>query len=152
VKAHGDPGIVPALQAATHHLLEHVSSQLADLGLTAAEINLLAQFGAPAGSPDPRGADRSRAVSQLVIGTGQRPSTVTGILDRLERRGLTERQINPRDRRSFTVSLTDPGAAAAARVAAVVAGVERELESATSERARSGFRAVAAAVKGLHAS
>ncbi|MFN2202645.1 MAG: MarR family transcriptional regulator [Caldilineaceae bacterium] len=46
-------------------------------------------------------------VSRLV---GVSPSTLTRILDRLEKGGLIKRALNPEDRRSFRVSLTDHGA------------------------------------------
>jgi DNA-binding MarR family transcriptional regulator len=36
-------------------------------------------------------------------------ATITGLLDRLEREGLVERQNHPRDRRMLTVHLTDKG-------------------------------------------
>ena len=45
-------------------------------------------------------------VSQLV---GVSPSTLTRILDRLEAEGFVRRSLNPADRRSFRVSLTDSG-------------------------------------------
>ena len=45
-------------------------------------------------------------VDQLV---GVSPSTLTRILDRLEHEGLVKRALNPIDRRSFRVSLTDRG-------------------------------------------
>jgi DNA-binding MarR family transcriptional regulator len=36
-------------------------------------------------------------------------STVTGLLDRLEQKGLIEKQVDPRDRRALKVILTDAG-------------------------------------------
>lgn len=45
-------------------------------------------------------------VSQLV---GVSPSTLTRILDRLEDEGLVQRALNPVDRRSFRVTLTERG-------------------------------------------
>jgi DNA-binding MarR family transcriptional regulator len=135
----GGPGILLALQAATHHATERVSHELAALGLTPGEINLLAQFG----------ARRALTVAELVGGTHQRPSTVTGILDRLERRGLTARAINPDDRRSFIVSLTDTGLGAAASVAGAFDAAERELHATTQKRDRDGFYAVVGAIEHL---
>jgi DNA-binding MarR family transcriptional regulator len=45
-------------------------------------------------------------VSQLV---GVSPSTLTRILDRLEEEGMVRRTLNPMDRRSFRVTLTQRG-------------------------------------------
>ena len=53
----------------------------------------------------PSVAPQSRTVRELVDATGQRPSTFTGVLDRLERRGLIERRAYPTDRRSILVDL-----------------------------------------------
>lgn len=36
-------------------------------------------------------------------------STVTGLLDRLEQKGLIEKQVDPKDRRALKVLLTDAG-------------------------------------------
>lgn len=40
---------------------------------------------------------------------GVSPSTLTRILDRLEKEGLIQRSLNPMDRRSFRVTLTERG-------------------------------------------
>ena len=89
-----------ALQRATHALILALDAELETLGLSASETNLIACL--TPGEP--------RRTGELVVATGQRPSTVTGILDRLERRGLVERQLDPDDRRSFRVALTADGA------------------------------------------
>ncbi len=69
--------VLLALQRATHVTLHALSRELASLGLTAAEINALANL-----------ADgRARTVSELGAATGSRPTTVTSVLDRLEQRG-----------------------------------------------------------------
>ena len=41
--------------------------------------------------------------------TGVSPSTLTRILDRLEANSMIVRTLNPRDRRSFRITLTDSG-------------------------------------------
>lgn len=98
--------LIAALEAGVHRVLDHLAGELSDLGLSQAEINALAAL-RPA---------TPRAVGELVAATGQRPSTLTGVLDRLERRRLIRRRVNPADRRSFTVELTAAGEDAAARV------------------------------------
>ena len=109
--------LVADWQHVTHRLLAALDAELADLGLSAAETNALAAFGGAA----------SRTVRELVDATGQRPSTFTGVLDRLERRGLIERRAYPTDRRSILVDLTPAGSAAAARVVGAFADLERRI-------------------------
>jgi DNA-binding MarR family transcriptional regulator len=116
--------LVAAWQQVTHRLLAALEHELADLGLSAAEINALACFA---------GADR-RTVRELVGATAQRPSTLTGVLDRLERRGLVERAANPSDRRSILIRLTLTGRTHAERVAAAFAALEQRLPAGDVRR------------------
>jgi MarR family transcriptional regulator, organic hydroperoxide resistance regulator len=88
--------------------LSQLEDGVSNLGLSAAEINALACFG----------GEESRTGRQLVVAAAQRPSTLTGVLDRLEGWGLIERTPNPADRRSVLVRLTQSGRAVAARVPA----------------------------------
>jgi len=113
----GELPVVAVWQQVTHRLLAALEDEVSDLGLSAAEINALACFG----------GEESRTVGQLVAATAQRPSTLTGVLDRLERRGLIERTSNPADRRSVLVRLTQSGRVTAARVAGAFADLERRL-------------------------
>src|SRR5215207_4538105 len=133
------PGVVAALEATVHRVLEHVAAELADLGLSHGEVNALAQL-------EP---DAPRTVAALQAATGQRASTLTGVLDRLERRGLVERTLNPRDRRSFTVALTEAGADAAARVRRTFADVDRRALEAVPQRSARGFYDVLDALDAL---
>jgi DNA-binding MarR family transcriptional regulator len=109
--------LIAEWQRVTHRLLHAVEQELADLRLSAAETNALACF---AGAP-------ARTVRELVAATAQRPSTLTGVLNRLERRGLVTRTPNPTDRRSVLVELTPAGRGAATRVDAAFAAVEASL-------------------------
>src|SRR5438093_11075596 len=88
-----------ALQRATHATLQVLAAQLTDLDLTASEINALANL-----------ADgRSRTVSELGAAAGTRPTTLTSVLDRLERRGHISRGPAPGDRRAALSELTPSG-------------------------------------------
>jgi MarR family transcriptional regulator, organic hydroperoxide resistance regulator len=107
-------GVIAQLEAATHRVVEHLSAELRELGLTPGEVNALAHLR----------AERPLSVAELVAATGQRPSTLTGVIDRLERRGLAGRAVNPRDRRSFVLELTPAGIEAARTVEAAFASVE----------------------------
>ena len=62
--------------------------------------------------------DRRPTMNQLAAYLGLDKSSVTGLIDRAERRGLVAREPSPADRRSVLVSLTEPGRALAARVQA----------------------------------
>jgi MarR family transcriptional regulator, organic hydroperoxide resistance regulator len=104
-----------ALQRATHATLQLLAAELVDLDLTASEINALANL-----------ADgRGRAVSQLGAAVGARPTTLTSVLDRLERRGHITRGTRPADRRSVLIELTPSGRAAADAIRQAVTDLER---------------------------
>jgi MarR family transcriptional regulator, organic hydroperoxide resistance regulator len=124
--------IVAALEAAVHRVLDHLAAELSDLGLRQAEINVLAQLAPGA----------SRPVGELVSATGQRPSTLTGVLDRLESKGLVRRQLNAADRRSFTIGLTDAGEVAAARVRGAFDALHARVRDAVPSADMDGFHHV----------
>jgi MarR family transcriptional regulator, organic hydroperoxide resistance regulator len=121
--------VIVALEATTHRVLERLAAELAELGLSHGEVNVLAQL-----KPG-----TTRTVAELQAVTGQRASTLTGVLDRLERRGLIERQLNPHDRRSFTVRLTDSGAEAAAKISRTFRRLHGRALGAVSPQAAKGF-------------
>jgi MarR family transcriptional regulator, organic hydroperoxide resistance regulator len=79
--------------------------------------------------------------------TGTRATTLTGILDRLENRGYLTRELDPTDRRSFRLPLTEAGQAVARRVRAAVADLERDAAARLSETQIAGFHAVVAALQ-----
>jgi DNA-binding MarR family transcriptional regulator len=113
-------------QRVTHRLLSALDDELARLGLSAAEVNLLACLAD--GEP--------RTVGALGDATGQRPSTLTGVLDRLQRRGLVERRPNPADRRSTLVAPTAEGRAVAGEVAGAFERVAGRLPEDAAADAR----------------
>lgn len=117
-----DPPLVAVWQRVTHRLLAALDDGLSDLGLSAAEINALACI------------PNETTVRDLVAATAQRPSTLTGVLDRLERRGLIERAANPADRRSVLVRLTPEGRTQAARVTEAYAALEQRLPAGDLRR------------------
>jgi MarR family transcriptional regulator, organic hydroperoxide resistance regulator len=123
------PSLIAAVEATVHRVLEKLGTDLRDLGLTHGEVNALAALEAGSGC----------TVADLQKATGQRASTLTGVLDRLERRGLVERRPNPRDRRSFMVHLTDAGDEAAERVRTAVQALDRRALGAVSNEAADGF-------------
>jgi MarR family transcriptional regulator, organic hydroperoxide resistance regulator len=135
--AGGLPAVVLALQKTTHHTLHALSAALADLSINAAEINALANLG----------DGGIVSVRQLSDRTGTRASTLTGVLDRLENRGYLTRELDPADRRSFRLPLTEAGQAVADRVLAAVANLEREALGRLSATQLAGYHAVITALQ-----
>ena len=133
----GLPSPVLALQRATHHTLHALSAALADLNLSAAEINALANLG-EAGTLN---------IRQLSERTGTRASTLTSLLDRLENRGYLARELDPADRRSFRLPLTKAGQTAAAQVLAAIADLERSALSRLDATQLAGYHAVITALQ-----
>jgi len=128
---------VLALHRTTHHTLHALGSALADLNLTAAEINALANL-----------ADRGALnVRELSAETGTRATTLTGVLDRLENRGYLTRELDAADRRSFRLPLTEAGRGVAERVRAAVADLEQEALVRLSADQIAGFHAVMTALQ-----
>ena len=126
-----------ALHRTTHCTLHALSGALADLNLGAAEINVLANL-----------ADRGAlSVRELSAETGTRPTTLTGVLDRLESRGYLTRELDASDRRSFRLPLTEAGQAVAARVRAAVADIEHDALAGLSAAQIADFHAVIAALQ-----
>jgi MarR family transcriptional regulator, organic hydroperoxide resistance regulator len=125
-------GPVLALHRATHATLHALTARLADLDLPAADINVLANL-----------ADgQVRTVGALARATATRPSTLTSLLDRLTKRGHIVREVDPADRRSFMISLTPAGRAAARRAAEAVAGLERRALASVTPDQLAGFHAL----------
>ncbi|KRC66858.1 MarR family transcriptional regulator [Aeromicrobium sp. Root236] len=108
------------LQRATHVTLQVLETHLSGLGLKASEMNVLANL-----------ADgRPRTVSELAAAAGVRPTTLTGVLDRLEQKGHLVRETRDGDRRAVQVSLTPAGVTSSRQVQRAFAALEeRALEA-----------------------
>ena len=119
-----------ALQRATHATLQVLAAELVDLDLTASEINALANL-----------ADgRGRTVSELGAAVGSRPTTLTSVLDRLERRGHISRGARPGDRRVVLIELTASGQATAGTIREAIAALEARALATLPATALAGFR------------
>ena len=128
--------LVLALHRATHATLDSLQARLADLGLTPSEVNVLANL-----------ADgRARSIGELAADTATKPTTLTSVLDRLVRRGYVVRQLDPADRRSFLVSLTDGGRQAADAARAAMGDLERAVLATITSADLAGFRTVTRAI------
>jgi DNA-binding MarR family transcriptional regulator len=133
-------GVVAALQQAAHVTLHALAVRLARLDLAPSEQNVLAVL-----------ADGGRrTVGDLATATGTRPTTLTSVLDRLERRHLIRRQLDPADRRSFLVTLTPAGRQAARSVRVAITELERAALAELTPAQLAGFHAVTRALSGAH--
>jgi MarR family transcriptional regulator, organic hydroperoxide resistance regulator len=119
------------IQRAAHAIMHVLAAELADLDLTASEINALANL-----------ADgRGRTVSELGAAAGTRPTTMTSVLDRLERRGQISRGSLPGNRRAVLIELTPTGRRTAATIRQAIADLERRALSGLPAGAITGLRA-----------
>jgi DNA-binding MarR family transcriptional regulator len=129
------PPIVPALERATHAVALWIERALPDVGLSQAEVHVLAYLAAHAPCP----------INDLHYSFGHKRSTLTSLLDRLERRGWIRRAAHPASRRLVQIELTVAGRPVADRVAAAMRGLEERLV------ARVGRRDAAALLRLIHA-
>ena len=119
-----------ALQRATHATLQVLAAELVDLDLTASEINALANL-----------ADgRGRTVSELGAAVGIRPTTLTSVLDRLERRGHISRGARAGDRRVVLIGLTASGQATAGTIRQAISALEARALATLPAAALAGLR------------
>jgi MarR family transcriptional regulator, organic hydroperoxide resistance regulator len=129
-------GVVAALQRATHVTMRALGVSLYELDLTGSEQNVLAAL-----------ADgKDCAVGELAAATGTKSSTLTSVLDRLERKGALERIADDADRRSVLIRLTPPGRRTATRVQRAVATLEHSALAGLSPGQLAGFFAVTRAL------
>jgi len=124
------------MHKATRQIGLHFERRAKDSNLTPQEGHLLTYLRAYAPSP----------IGDLVRIFGVKASTMTSMLDRLEALGLTERNVNPDDRRSFVVSLTSHGKSIADDVQKFVEQTERDITRRVSKRDVEGFDAVMKAI------
>ncbi|MEU4294531.1 MarR family transcriptional regulator [Kribbella sp. NPDC026596] len=124
------------LQRATHVTLQVLGTELAELGLSASELNVLANL-----------ADgQARTVSELGVAAGVRPTTLTGVLDRLAQKGHITRAARPGDRRAVEIALTEVGMKSAGQVQRAFAAVEERALAGMSEGALNQARRVLTAL------
>lgn len=86
-------------------------------------------------------------IAELVRVFGQKHSTMTSMLDRLEGQGMIERRVNPEDRRSFLVSLTRKGKSQAKEIQKLVEKIEGEIGRRVTAENLAGFNATMKAIE-----
>jgi DNA-binding MarR family transcriptional regulator len=124
--------VLLALQRAAHASAHALSAELAAQDLTGSEINALANL-----------ADgHGRTASELAAACGTRPTTLTSVLDRLERRGQVTRGSYPGDRRAVLIELTPDGCRVAAAITAAIAALEGRALAGLHPEAVAAFHTV----------
>ncbi len=108
-------GSTPSRERAAHLIGVYVERSAGELGITQAEAHVMAEL-------HRHGPTQIAALHREF---GHKRSTPTSILDRLERRKLIRRELNPDDRRSFVIHLTASGTRAASRVTDALDELER---------------------------
>jgi DNA-binding MarR family transcriptional regulator len=125
----GEQSVVLAPRRATHVTLHVLAAGLVELEPAGSEINALANLS------DGQG----RTVSQLGAAVGARPTTLTSVLDRLERHGHITRGTRAGDRRSVLIKLTASGLRAAAMIRRTLADPEPHALDGLPPEAVDGF-------------
>ena len=125
------------LHKTTRQISLYLERRTRDLGVSLGEGHLLTYLASYAPAP----------IAELVRVFGIKQSTFTSMLDRLERAGLTRREINPDDRRSFLIHITDRGRRLATELNHHLTELENRIRKQTSAGDARGFQAVMDAVQ-----
>lgn len=124
------------LHKASRQLSVYLEGRTRELGVSPLEGHVLTYLRSYAPAP----------VGDLVRVFGIKQSTFTSLLDRLEQDGLVRRAINPKDRRSFLIHLTDKGADLAGRLNRLLRTLEEDIRARVDGRDVKGFHAIMGAV------
>ena len=98
--------VLRELAQAYHAFSAYSAAHVRQLGLTPAQFDVIATLGNTQGMP----------LSQLAQKTLITKGTLTGIIDRLDEKGLVRREVPVSDRRSFRAVLTPEGEVIFSRV------------------------------------
>jgi MarR family transcriptional regulator, organic hydroperoxide resistance regulator len=128
--------LLSPIHKASRQISIYLERASGELGVSPAEGHLLSYLKSYGPCP----------ISELERVFGLKPSTLTSMLDRLAERGLLTRQVNAKDRRSFTVELSSDGRKLAGRIQRMVAEFEQSIEERITDRQMAGFRAVMEAI------
>ena len=127
-----DRRVIAAIIGAGHAVTRRIELSSRDHGLDAVEALVLVQLRVEPKCPP----------WQMRSRLGFHRSTLSSILDRLERDGLVKRSRNSVDGRRFEIDLTPAGRVSADIAASIIADVEAELAGYTSPTERRGANAV----------
>jgi MarR family transcriptional regulator for hemolysin len=125
------------LHKASRQITMYLEAQTRALGVSPLEGHVLTYLRKYAPVP----------VGELVRVFGLKQSTFTSLLDRLERAGLVRRELNPADRRSLLVHITERGRELTARLNRLLERLEEDIRGRLRRPEVKGFHAVMAAVE-----
>jgi DNA-binding MarR family transcriptional regulator len=132
-----DLGLPDAVVQLSFAVTEVLAEIAAEAGLSMAQVRLLGIL-----------RDREPGMLELARHLSLEKSSVTGLVDRAERRGLVTRTRSAQDARATHVGLTPQGRDLVARFADAVAGRIAELLAPLSDRERAQLSRLASRVVG----
>lgn len=105
------------LTTAQHSVFQHLSSKLSEYDITPSQYGVLSclwqkEFATP------------KQISEILC---LETSTISGVLDRMQKKGLIDRVINKEDRREVRVVPTDKGKALEAPIGKIIDDVNDEV-------------------------
>ena len=125
------------LHKASRQISVYLEARTRELGVSVDEGHVLTYLRSYAPTP----------IGELVRVFGIKQSTFTSMLDRLERAGWVRREMNPEDRRSFLIHVTDDGRDLAERLNRLLTTLEDEIRAHAAPRDVAGFHTVMTAVE-----
>jgi DNA-binding MarR family transcriptional regulator len=128
-----DDRLIFLLSKAQHKLATYLKKTLADKGIkvTGVQTGILFLL-----------KNSSRTMTELSKELSIDNSAITGLVDRLERSGFARREINPDDRRTFLISITDLGKEEIEKAKTVVHEVNAEIKKDFSEEEVDAFKRI----------
>lgn len=125
------------LHKASRQITVYLEAQTRELGVSPLEGHVLTYLRKYAPTP----------IGELVRVFGIKQSTLTSLLDRLEKAGLLRRELNPGDRRSFLIYITDRGRELTTRLSRMLEKLEDDIRGRVRRPEVKGFQAVMSAVE-----
>lgn len=132
--------VLRAVERANQLVSPRLSRELGPAGLTDIEAQLLFHL-------DHLPAGARPAVRELKSAFGLPPTTLTAVIDRLERKALVKRAINPSDRRSMLVVPTALGRRRIAQISEVLSRIESSAAAAIGPQDMAAFQRVLEALE-----
>ncbi|MDO4287832.1 MAG: MarR family transcriptional regulator [Eubacterium sp.] len=119
------------LTTAQHNVFQYLSQQLAPYGVTPSQYGVLNCLWKEDGYLTPK-----QIADTLCLET----STISGVLDRMQKKGLIDRNINLEDRREVQVTITETGRALEEPVLKVIEDVNARAMKIFSDAESESFK------------